>query len=155
MPAEICFIANVQCTPTAQLGGAASICKASCFAVVVRCGCGQGERGVRSREFERWRCTYYRPARRCPTQKAAGRADAAQRPGQQRAGCGASRPWLHALSTSLAYTLLSVHSACRTGLPAGRRGHLHAAERRQARRKRSSKRLMHPCAATASPRRHV
>ena len=43
--------------------------------------------------------TYSRPGRCCPTQRAAGRAAAAQRPGQQRAGRGASRPWLHALST--------------------------------------------------------
>ena len=32
---DVCASAGVQCTPTAQLGGAASICKASCFAVVV------------------------------------------------------------------------------------------------------------------------
>ena len=43
--------------------------------------------------------TLYRPGTCCPTQRAAGRAAAAQRPGQQRAGSGASRPWLHALST--------------------------------------------------------
>ena len=43
--------------------------------------------------------TYYRPGTCCPMQRAAGRAAAGQRPGQQRAGRGASRPWLHALST--------------------------------------------------------
>ena len=51
---------------------------------------------MRSREFERWQSHLMSSRKVLPD---AGRAAAAQRPGQQRAGRRASRPWLHALST--------------------------------------------------------
>ena len=116
-------------------------------------GCAQGERGVRSREFERWQSHLISSRKVLPDAKSRwpGGSSTAARP-------AASRSWSESSLAASAehtrsYKLLSVHGARRTRLPAGRRAHLRAAERRQARWRRSTKRLAHPYTATAPSRR--
>ena len=112
--------------------------------------CAQGERGVRSQEFERWQSHLISSRNVLPDAKSRwpGGSRTAARP-------AASRSWGESTLAARAehtrsYTLRSVHSTRRTRLPAGRRAHLRAAERRQARRRRSSKWLAHSCTAAAS-----
>ena len=104
---------------------------------------------MRSREFERWQSHLISSRKVLPDANSRwpGGSSTAARP-------AASRSWSESPLAARAehkrsYTLLSVHSARRAGLPAGRRAHLRAAERRQSRRSRGSTRLAHPCTATA------
>ena len=108
---------------------------------------------VRSRELERWQSHLISSRKVLPDANSRwpGGSSTAARP-------AASRLWSESTLAARAehtrsYTLLSVHSAHRTRLPAGRRAHLRAAERRQARRRCSTKRLEHPCTAAAPSRR--
>ena len=118
-------------------------------------GCAQGERGVRSQEFERCQSHLFSSRKVLPDAKSRwpGGSSTAARP-------AASRSWSESTLAARAehtrsYTPRSVHSTRRTRLPAGRRAHLRAAERRQARRRCSTKRLAHPCTAAAPSRRRV
>ena len=105
---------------------------------------------VRSREFERWQSHLISSRKVLPDANSRwpGGSSTAARP-------AASRSWSESPLAARAehkrsYTLLSVHSACRAGLPRfQRQTHLRAAERRQSRRSRGSTRLAHPCTATA------